>query len=626
MTHHVAPRGCHRGAKAHSGRSIALLIALVLLGHRSSLFGQTPQLDVRGAAHFLEQATFGPTAAEVAAVQAVGPQQWLNSQFQLSETTIAEGLDTNQVRNQVFLNMANGSDQLRQRMMFALGQTIVVSANKVGSGVELIPWVRLLSRNVFGNYKTLIEEVTLSPTMGKYLDLAYSKKASATSSPNENYPRELLQLFTIGLWELNMDGSFKRDAQNQPIPTYDQTTIRELARAMTGWTFPTQPGSTPSNSNPQYFAGQMEPRTQTHDTGAKTIFGATLPAGQPTTTDMAMVLDIVFHHPNVPPFVATRLIRSLVTSNPSPGYIQRVASAFANNGSGVRGDLKATLNAVLMDPEALGFGAPHDGRLKDPILHVIGMGRALGAQMTDPNQFQWVFSNLTQQVLTPTTVFSFYSPLSLLPGHFDLYGPEFQIYPPALAVQRANFLYGLLNNSYGAGFTLNRAPYNALAGDPPALVEKVNQSLMFGRMSNELRQVILMATNAVPAADTTQRALGALYLAAVSSEYSVHASHATTGAVTVQPPTGLSVVSIVGNLVTLRWTPPSFGPAPTTYVMEGGINRGEVLASMATGSISPTFTFAAPPGSFYLRMHTISGASKSSASSEIRVHVGMPVG
>ena len=149
-----------------------------------------------------------------------------------------EGLDVNQTRDQLFLNMANGPDQLRQRAMFALSQTIVVSANKNGSGDELIPWVRLLSRNAFGNYRTLLEEVTLSPTMGKYLDLAYSRKASSNSSPNENYPRELLQLFTIGLWLLNQDGTTQLDPKGQLIPTYTQTHIKEFARALTGWTLP----------------------------------------------------------------------------------------------------------------------------------------------------------------------------------------------------------------------------------------------------------------------------------------------------------------------------------------------------------------------------------------------------
>ncbi len=610
---------------------ISFLTPFVLLCNLAALGGQGAARHEQNAAasavaQFLEHATFGPTAQEVVSAEGLGFDQWLNQQFLLPESPMPDGLDVNGVRNQLFLNMANGTDQLRQRAMFALSQTIVVSASKNNSGEELIPWVRLLSRNAFGNYRTLLEDVTLSPTMGKYLDLAYSRKASSTSSPNENYPRELLQLFTIGLWVMNPDGSLKRDSQNQPIPTYTQNTIKDFARALTGWTFPTQPGQTPLNSNPQYFVGSMEPRTQTHDTGAKTLLqGVTVPAGQTTTADMQAVLDNIFHHPNVPPFVATRLIRSLVTSNPSPAYIQRVAIVFANNGQGVRGDLKAVLKAILTDPEALTLSVD-GGRLKDPVLHIIGLGRALGAQITDPNAFMYVFSNLTQRVLTPATVFSFYSPLGTLPGHSDLYGPEFQIYPPALAIQRANFVYGILNGQFGAAFAVDLAPYIALTGNPAGLVDRVNQSLMFGRMSSELRELLIVATNAIAATDTRQRALGALYLAAISSEYSVHSDNSGAGATTVQPPTGLFTASIVGNLVTLRWKPPLIGPAPTGYVFEAGIHPGEVLASMSTGGPAPSFTFAAPPGSFYVRVHSVAGGAKSRASSEIRVHVGVATG
>ena len=617
------------GRTAH--RQISVLAAIVLLCNVPDLAGRGQGPDVPSAlanpaAHFLELATFGPTAADVAAVQTGGKTAWLDSQFALPETTLVDGLSTDGVRNAVFLNMANAPDQLRQRMIFALSQFIVVSANKNGSGEELTPWVRLLSRNAFGNFRTLMRDVTLSPTMGKYLDMAYSRRASSNSSPNENYPRELMQLFTIGLWEMNMDGTLKLDSAGQPIPTYTQNHIKDLARALTGWTFPTQPGHTPQNSNPQYFVGNMEPRTSTHDTGSKTLLqGVVIPANQTTTQDMESVLDNIFSHPNVPPFVAIRLIRSLVTSNPSAAYIYRVASVFANNGGGVRGDLRAVLNAVLTDPEAASF-AVEDGRLKDPILHMIGLGRALGAQIGDPSQYNYVFNNLSQRVLTPTTVFSFYSPLTTLPGHTDLYGPEFQIYPPALAVQRANFIYGLLNGQFGAAFQVDLNPYKALAGNPATLVERVNQNLMFGRMSNELRDLITVATNAVPASDTTQRALGALYLAAISSEHSVFADNSGVGATTVQPPTNLVTASISGNVVTLRWNPPTIGPAPSGYVFEAGVKPGEVLASMPTGSTAPTFSFTAPPGAFYVRMHTMSGGHKSRASSEVRVYVNVPAG
>jgi Protein of unknown function (DUF1800) len=611
----------------HTSAIISLLAAAVVICNAAA-YAQPPQVasEPRPAAHFLEQATFGPTVAEVAFVEANGAGAWLQQQFEMAETPLPDGLDGNGVRHQLFLNMANGSDQLRQRMMFALSQIIVVSANKTGSGDELTPWVRLLSRNAFGNYRTLLREVTVSPTMGKYLDMAYSRRASSTSSPNENYPRELLQLFSIGLWELNQDGTLRRDAAGQPIPSYTQDHIREFARALTGWTFPTMAGATPSNSNPQYFVGEMLPRVTTHDAGAKTLFGGVvLPAGQSTTDDMEAVVDNVFNHPNVGPFVSTRLIRSLVTSNPSPAYVGRVSAVFANNGVGVRGDLRAVLTAILTDPEAGRFAA-EDGRLKDPILHLIGLGRALGATISNPSSFDYVFNNLTQRVLTPTTVFSFYSPLTPLPGHTDLFGPEFQIYPPALAIQRANFIYSVLNGSFSSSFNVDLTPFTAIAADSAALVQRVGQTLMFGRMSPELRDLIVAATDAIPTSSARDRALGALYLAAISSEYSVFSDNANVSSTTVQPPTGLIATAVRGNMVTLQWKPPLIGPAPTGYVLEAGISPGQVLASLPTGTPTPTVTFAAPAGAFYFRIHTISGAARSRASSEIRVYVDVPTG
>ena len=475
--------------------------------------------DRLSAIRFLEQASFGPTTAEITAVQAVGLKYWMAQQANLPASGMADDLNTNQVTNQLFLNMYQGSDQLRQRMMFALSQILVVSSEKNINGEELVPWVKLLSKHAFGNYRALLRDVSLSPTMGKYLDLANSKKSTTTTAPNENYARELMQLFTIGLVQLNQDGSLKLDAQGRSIPTYDQTTIREVARALTGWTYPTRPGATTGQSNWEYFIGLLEPRPQYHDSGIKTLLNGTqIPAAQTVTQDLDAVLDNLFQHPNLPPFIATRLIRSLVTSNPSPGYIQRVADVFANNGQGTRGDLWAVLNAILTDTEATGEPTLQQGRLKDPILHIMQLGRALGAPITDPGMFMYIFRGLGEQLLSPSTVFSFYSPLNKLPQHPGLFGPEFQIYSPALAIQRANFIYQILSGQIGSAFTINLNQFITLAGNPVALVEQVNQSLMFGRMSNELQQIILTVTQATP--DTHNRVLGALYLAAISSEYS----------------------------------------------------------------------------------------------------------
>ncbi len=611
-------------------RAITLSAVCALAAADPTNAGQPPvpdQPSVVSAAHFLGQATFGPSAADIEAVRAQGLQQWLLEQAALPESPIPDGLDANGVRAAVFKNMATGPDQVRQRAIFALSQIIVVSANKVGSGGELTPWMRLLSRNALGNYHTLLREVTLNPTMGKYLDLAYSKKAGKTTAPNENYPREMLQLFSIGLWALNQDGTLKLNGAGEPIPTYTQETIHEIARALTGWTFPRD-----AENNTSY-EGEMVAVPSNHDTGTKQFHGLTLPANQPAVVDLDAVINAVFHHSNVPPFIATRLIRALVTSNPSPAYIRRVADVFVDNGMGVRGDLKAVFGAILLDPEALSFHAAHEGRLKDPVLYVIGMGRALDATFGDPNGFMYAFNNLSQRVLTPPTVFSFFSPLAPLPGHHNLFGPEFQIYPPALAVQRANFIYGLLNSQFASSFKVDLTPFTTVALNTAALIDLVNQRLMFGLMSSDLRGIITGATDAIEGTSTsnrTQRALGALYLAAISSEYSVHglnwgpSSGGGAGVDQAQPPTGLQASSIVGSRVTLKWTAPTFGPAPTGYVVEGGVSPGETLATIPTGNAMPTISFDAPPGSFYLRVYTVAGATRSRSSSEIRVHVNAP--
>jgi uncharacterized protein (DUF1800 family) len=588
-----------------SPNSIVRSLAILAVASLVAAAPASAQTSADAAAHFLNQATFGPSPADVAAVQARGPEQWLAEQFQAAPSGVADGLTTSQLRAQVFWNMASGNDQLRQRMVFALSQIFVVSANKVGSTAELAPWMRLLTRNAFGNYRTLLREITLSPTMGKYLDLAYSRRATRTTSINENYAREMLQLFSIGLWELNQDGTI-RDGGH---PTYDQTTIREIARALTGWTFPTEPGQPQRSTNPQYFVGELEPRPANHDPDAKLLFGrVTIPAGQTPAADLEMVLDIVFTHPNVPPFIATRLIRSLVKSNPSPAYIRRVADVFRDNGQGVRGDLPSTLVAVLLDPEARAFNAA-DGRLKDPIVHVTGLGRALNAQFLDVNAFMGVFSNLSELVLTPTTVFSFYSPLAPLPGRADLFGPEFQIYPPALAIQRANFIYQLVTNRYSTAFSYDLTPFTALATNDGALVERVNQVLMQGAMSPALRQIIGAAVRAISPARTTDRAHTALYLAAISGEYAVYAPTDRTAAVPGSPAAPENVTGTAsGSNLTLAWRNALSAGVPTSLMLD---ITGTLTASIPLG-LAETFSYSGVPRGMYtfaVRAVNAAGAS-----------------
>ena len=584
---------------------------------------QTP-LTTAQAAQFLEQSTFGPSAGEVTRLQTLGVSAWLDAELQKPVTAIPATTTNADVRRAVFLSMVRGDDQLRQRVMFALGQTLVVSSNKfAGDGVQMATWVNLLQTHAFGTYRELIEAVTLNPAMGVYLDLVYSRKATTTTSPNENYARELLQLFSIGLWELNPDGTWRLDASNRPIPTYTQTDIRQLAEAMTGWTFP----GTPGVSNPTNYDGPMVPGPASwHDARAKTVMGTAIPANLTARAELTLVLDLVANHPNVGPFIGTRLIRSLVTSNPSPAYVARVSAVFANNGQGVRGDLGAVIRAVLTDPEARTLPAG-GGRLKDPVLHMTGLIRAMGTPVGVPDTLIGQLSSLGQNPLTPTTVFSFYSPLTTTPNNPSLAGPEFQIYPPALSLQRANTMYWMLNGNWPTNFAPDLSEFIALAPTPAALVARVNDRLMFGRMTQELRELITSATTAVPATEARQRALGALFLTAVSSEYSVFANNSGVGSPTLQPPTGLTTAAMRGNLVTLRWSAPQVGPAPAGYLIEGGPEPGTTIAQVRTAQSVPLITLDVPTGQYYVRVSSLDASGqRSQPSADIRLFVGVPAG
>ena len=265
------------------------------------------------AARFLEQASFGPTPADLAHVKQVGIDAWLAEQFNTSETPIIDpgSMNSGALQAQYLSRLSQAPDQLRQRVAYALSQIIVISMNKNIYPDEIVPYLQILSKNAFGNYRTLLGDISVSSQMGKYLDLAHSMKPSAGGGANENYARELMQLFTIGLYNLNPDGSQQLDPQGHPISTYDQTAIQQVALALTGWTY--------KNNAWEDFSGPLVPLEANHDTRQKAFLGCTLPANQTTTQDMNSLLDCLFNHPNIGPFISTRLIRSLVTSNPTPG-------------------------------------------------------------------------------------------------------------------------------------------------------------------------------------------------------------------------------------------------------------------------------------------------------------------
>lgn len=466
------------------------------------------------AARLLEQATFGPTASDIAAVQQMGASAWLTQQLALPPSPLPAAPDLNLLRKSWYMNMASGPDQVRQRMIFALSQIFVVSADKNPYGNEMLPWLQTLSRHALGNFDALLREMTLNPSMAKYLDLGNS----IIPNPNENYAREMMQLFTIGLSMLNQDGTLQLDAGGNPIPTYDQSRIHDMARALSGWTYP---GSNATGTNWENFTGPLQPRDNYHDKGAKTLLlGVTLPANQTTLQDYDAVMQNVFNHPNVPPFIATRLVRALVKSNPSPAYVKRVADVFANNGGGVRGDLTATVRAVLLDPEARDdTPSSTQGHLKDPVLHSLSLIRTLGGTVIDPSNLFWDYYLLGERLLNSPSVFNFYSPTTRVPGAAQYYGPEFQIYAPSLAIGRANFLYALLSGSYKSMIDIDITPFVAVAPNATALIDQVDAALLQGRMSTAARQAIASALQA--STDNRERAITALYLSAISAEFAV---------------------------------------------------------------------------------------------------------
>lgn len=471
----------------------------------------TPDL---AAARLLEQAAFGPSPASLARVKQLGVDGWLNEQFAMAETAISNPVNDNRIVQSQYLNrLAVAPDQLRQKVAYALSEVIVISMNKNNYAEQMAPYLQILSRHAFGNYRALLGEIAISSQMGKYLDLANSNKPTGGGGANENFPRELMQLFTIGLYKLNADGSNQLDANGQPIPAYDQATVQQVALAMTGWTYA---GS--GNNNWENFSGPMVPRDVNHDMRAKSLLGCSLPANQTTQQDMNAALDCIYAHPNVGPFISLRLIRSLVKSNPSPAYVQRVSAVFNNNGGGVRGDLKAVVRAILKDAEARNDTADlTSGRLKDPIYHIVSMVRALGGSVSATNQSAWSFSRTGQTPLSPPSVFSFYSPLFRAP-QTALYGPEFQIYTPTEAVLRGNFIWQILSNP-GSDFPLDISRFVNLGGNIPALIDAVDQTLLYGRMPATLRQSL---ANAIAAQqDNQSRAWTALYLTLLSGQHAV---------------------------------------------------------------------------------------------------------
>jgi len=519
---------------------------------------QPPRADVT---RFLEQATMGPTEALVARVSSIGFERWLDEQRAAAPSTYPdlpqvplsqqtgcpEGSAATCVRDnysmyplqvRFFRNALEGEDQLRQRVALALHEVLVVSGVKLRQPSLVGPYLDMLQRNALGSYRTLLGELTLSPAMGSYLDMVNNEAATAPAfiPPDENYARELLQLFSIGVHLRNEDGTPVLDAEGRLVPAYGPETIRSFARVFTGWTFATLPGASARRNNPANWKAPLwlyrnaAGLDASHDKGEKRLLDypgaphAVLPAGQDGLVDLDQALDNVFHHPNVGPFVGRQLIQHLVTSNPSPEYVARVARVFADDGRGVRGNLFAVAKAILLDPEARGPAKtePDYGRLREPVLFVTNLCRALGA--TSDGILAAQATAMGQNLWNPQTVFSYYPhDYEVVPS---VQGPEFGIQSSTTSIARLNFVAALLSTGIGrgaetGGTAVDLSRFVPLAADPAALVSAFDRLLLHGTMTGETARAVTAAVAAVPATSPLGRVQTAAYLVAGSSDYQV---------------------------------------------------------------------------------------------------------
>ena len=523
------------------------------------------------AARFLMQASFGPTLTTIQEVRDLGYAAWIDRQItrptsllqpyiqQIKADAVGAANVTgpkiepyynfneldqfvfgNNVTTPFARNAIGGEDQLRQRVAFALSQILVVSrrdANLEEKPEAMTNYYDTLSRHALGNYGDLLRAVTFHPTMGWYLSHAGNQKAdpSIPRYPDENYAREIMQLFTIGLWELNPDGSRKLDVSGQPIPTYDNGDITELARVFTGMYFASPYGWGGGGWADTHFALPMVMHPEYHDFEAKYLpRGVVIPARDSSETngsqDVRDAVDALFHHPNTPPFVCRQLIQFLVTDNPSPGYIQRVQTIFVNDGSGVRGNLAAVVRSILLDSEARRQPLSAEfGKVREPVIRTMHLGRLLHLAEAHPEFVWWnwtdnFYNSSIQEPMNSPSVFNFYTPVYQAPGEIrnaGLVSPGFQIINTYSAVSFPNLLWDYLHDGFKSGWTWNfpmdyRDPM-LLAENPAALVDQIDLLICAGTMTARTRGIILGAISN-PALDRKDRVALAIWTAMVSPE------------------------------------------------------------------------------------------------------------
>nr|WP_326531764.1 DUF1800 domain-containing protein [Rhodoferax sp.] len=539
----------------------------------------TPSSD-EDAARFLLQAQFSASEADIAAVRSKGYSAWLQERFAAPASTT--GFDWLNARGYASINTTNffdasypgdymiwnqlmmSSDAVRKRMALALSEFFVVSLTGLDFSWRshaIAAWWDMLVSNTFGNYRKLLEDVTLNPAMGYYLNTKGNRKENTATGrvPDENYAREVMQLFSLGLYQLNLDGTEKRDASGNKLESYTQTDITNLARVFTGWDFDQtqnvntiEPVSKRTVPNTVYTRIPMRLTASNHSTLAATFLGTTVPADTDGVAALKMALDTLFNHPNVGPFFGKQMIQRLVTSNPSPSYVARVASTFNNNGAGVRGDLQAVFSAVLLDDEARGTaGLTHTGfgKLREPILRMVQWGRTFGITSARGSWKIGDTSNpatqLGQSPLRSPSVFNFFRP-GYVPPSTALSAtltpaPEFQLVNESSVGGYLNGMQNLIRNGIfvnapdlpqsasnatnGYDITATYTAELALVLDAAALVKRLNLLLCAGQMSAANQSLIVTALNATALTATStdsaklNRVAAAVLLVMASSEY-----------------------------------------------------------------------------------------------------------
>ena len=531
-----------------------------------------PIVSPQDAARFLDQATFGATDADIHHLSLIGYQPWLNEQFAAPQSLLTPGVEQALIVNTqpacasgdvkcnaaMFLENNQGQDypenafwqqsltapdQLRQRVAYSLHEMLVISMTS--TGVMNMPrgaahYYDTLAADAFGNFRQLLQDVTLNPMMGQWLAMQGNDKGNANTDPDENYAREVMQLFTIGLYQLNDDGTQKLDGTGKPIPTYSNTDVMGLAKVFTGFSW-NVPGNTSDSawSDCCMYVGPgvgedllpMQSYPSHHSTAQKAFLGVTIPSsGSPDPNgDLKIALDTLFNHPNLPAFFSKQMIQHLVTSNPSPGYVSRVAAVFKDNGLGVRGDLKAVVTAILMDTEArdtvAGASNPQFGKVREALLRYTHWARAFTAQSRTGGY--WIGSTedpiwgLGQMTLRSPTVFNWFAPGYVPPGttieQAGMTGPEFQMTNVSSVVGYLNYMQTAVSSDSTNGFDIFSS-YTAemnIAGNPGALVDRVNLLLMSGQMDSTLYSQILSAVSAVPVPAGDQNAINAALAARV---------------------------------------------------------------------------------------------------------------